>query len=58
MIKRNAVQKNNIVNGLQQGTVNFPILFNLFIHDLLNKIDNIIGFAGDIIIYLSDNNDN
>lgn len=40
-----------IVNGLQQGTVNSPILFNLYIYDLLNKIDNIIGFADDIIIY-------
>lgn len=44
-----------IANGLQQGTVNSPILFNFFIHELLNKIDNIIGFADDIIIYHSDN---
>ena len=43
-----------IVNGLQQGTVNAPILFNLYIHDLLNKIENIIGFADDIVIYHSD----
>lgn len=40
-------------NGLQQGTVNAPILFNLFIHDLLNNLDCIIGFADDIIIYQS-----
>lgn len=43
-----------IVNGLQQGTVNSPTLFNIFIHDLLNKIENIIGFADDIIIYHAD----
>lgn len=41
----------NMSNGLQQGTVNAPLLFNIYIHDLLNKIDNIIGFADDIIIY-------
>lgn len=40
-------------NGLQQGTVNAPILFNLFIHDLLNSLDYIIGFADDILIYQS-----
>lgn len=44
----------NLTNGLQQGTVNAPILFNLFILDLLNKIDNIIAFADDIVIYHSD----
>lgn len=43
-----------IINGLQQGTVNSPILFNIFILDLVDQIDNIIGFADDIIIYHSD----
>lgn len=42
-------------NGLQQGTVNAPILFSLYIHDLLINIENIIGFADDIIIYYSNN---
>ncbi|XP_075162727.1 uncharacterized protein LOC142235357 [Haematobia irritans] len=41
----------NVHNGLQQGTVLAPILFNLYILDLLNTIDNIISFADDIIIY-------
>lgn len=36
-----------IVNGLQQGTVNAPILFNIYIHELLNKIENIIGYHSD-----------
>ena len=44
-----------IVNWLQQGTVNASILFNIFIYELLNSIDNIIGFAHDVIIYHSDN---
>lgn len=52
---QNSTKKFTIVNGLQQGTVNSPILFNLFIYDLLEKIDNIIGFADDIIIYHPDN---
>lgn len=42
-------------NGLQQGTVNAPILFNIFIHELLMSVDNIIGFADDIIIYHANN---
>jgi len=44
-----------IINGLQQGTVNSPILFNLYLMDLLSKIDNIISFADDIIIYHAGN---
>ncbi|KAI8119587.1 RNA-directed DNA polymerase from mobile element jockey [Lucilia cuprina] len=44
-----------IVNGLQQGTVCASILFNLYIHDLLNSMENIIGFADDIIVYHADN---
>lgn len=43
----------NVTNGLQQGTVNAPILFSLFINDLLDKIDNIIAFADDLVIYHS-----
>lgn len=43
-----------IINGLQQGTVNSPTLFNLYILDLINKVDNIISFADDIIVYHPD----
>lgn len=43
-----------IVNGLQQGTVNSPTLFNLFILDLLSRIENVIAFADDIVIYHAD----
>ena len=43
-----------IINGLQQGTVNSPTLFNLYTLDLLNHINNIISFADDIIIYHPD----
>lgn len=45
----------SIVNGLQQGMVNSPILFNLYLHDLLCEMDNIIAFADDLIIYHADN---
>ena len=41
-------------NGLQQGTVNSPILFNLYINNLLFQTENIIAFADDIVIYHSD----
>lgn len=44
----------NIINGLQQGTVNAPTLFNIYLVDLLNKIENIIAFADDILIYHPD----
>ena len=44
-----------IVNRLQQGTVNTPILFKIFINHLLCKMDNTIAFADDVIIYHSDN---
>lgn len=41
-------------NGLQQGTVNAPVLFNLYISDLINQIENMIAFADDMIIYYAD----
>lgn len=48
-------------DGLQQGTVNSPILFSIFISDLLESFEynttnsqNIIAFADDIIIYTAD----
>lgn len=44
-----------IINGLQQGTVNSPILFNLFLLDLIKGLENIISFADDIIVYHADN---
>lgn len=43
-----------LYNGLQQGTVNAPILFNLYIYDLLNLLPESIGFADDIIVYHAD----
>lgn len=45
----------SVVNGLQQGTVNAPILFNIYIHELLNTVPESIGFADDIIVYHADN---
>ena len=53
--EKTSSKKFNIVNGLHQGTVNSPILFNIFINDLLCKMDNIIAFADDVMIYHSDN---
>ena len=46
----------DLENGLQQGTVNAPILFNIFISSLLNSIENIIGYADDVIIYQNGKN--
>lgn len=50
-----------IKNGLQQGTVNSPILFSIFISDLLNMygLNNdhnkfAIAFADDILLYTKD----
>lgn len=40
-----------VLNGLQQGTINSPILFSIYIADL--KLENIITFADDTIIYRS-----
>lgn len=50
-----SIQQFAIINGLQQGTVNAPILFNLYIHELLNLVPDAIGFADDIIVYHADN---
>ena len=53
----------NIKNGLQQGTITSPILFILFINEIMNIINNFknnnntgIAFADDIIIYTSNKN--
>lgn len=50
-----------VANGLQQGTVNSPILFNIFISDLLQSFNfnadanrHLIAFADDLIIYSAD----
>ena len=51
-----------IREGLQQGTVNSPILFNIFLSDLpglfnFNKTDgaNFLAYADDVVIYVSGN---
>lgn len=51
-----------IVEGLQQGTVNSPVLFNIFVSDLANLFNfnktgypTLLMFADDIIVYLADN---
>lgn len=48
-------------NGLQQGTVNSPLLFNIFTSDILNLFNSTadhpihsIAFADDLIIYHTD----
>ena len=50
----------NITEGLQQGTINSPILFNIYTSDILtlpgfnnNGPTSIIAFADDVIIYTS-----
>ena len=55
-------KSHEIATGLQQGTVNSPILFNIFISDLLQLFglnnDNkrfAVAFADDILIYIRDN---
>lgn len=52
----------DIKEGLQQGTVNSPILFNIFTADLLNLFDMnngtntaSIAFADDVIVYTKSN---
>ena len=49
-----------ILNGLQQGTVNSPILFNIYVAELLRLFDQntslfkrSIAFADDLIIYIT-----
>lgn len=50
-----------IEDGLQQDTVNSPVLFSLFINDLLQEFEtninyvNILAFADDLIIYKNSN---
>lgn len=39
-----------IYKGLQQGMVNSSTFFNLGLYDLVQKMDNIIAFADDLII--------
>lgn len=45
----------SIQNGLQQGTVTAPMLFNIYLLDLVEKIETMISFADDIVIFHSDN---
>lgn len=51
-----------IANGLQQGTVNALILFNIYISDLLQLYDlnsgnvkKAVAFADDLLIYIRHN---
>ncbi|XP_063994275.1 uncharacterized protein LOC135171576 [Diachasmimorpha longicaudata] len=50
----------NVANGLQQGTVNSPLLFNIYTSDLLNlfglNVDpekKAVAFADDLLVYIS-----
>ncbi|KAL6419210.1 hypothetical protein ACFW04_011526 [Cataglyphis niger] len=49
-----------IINGLQQGTINSPILFNIYTADLLrlfgpdNTKCSLIAYADDLIIYCAE----
>ena len=50
----------SIENGLQQGTVNSPLLFSIYYNDLLNLFNlntsthkRSIAFADDLIIYVT-----
>ena len=65
IIQINGVKSNKtykINNGLQQGTVTSPMLFLIFINEMLDLINNqrknnySIAFADDIIIYNSNQN--
>lgn len=54
-------QEFKIADGLQQGTVNAPIWFNIYTHELLNlfgqnKLNDTlaIAFADDYIAYVGD----
>ncbi|KAL7290513.1 hypothetical protein TKK_0015284 [Trichogramma kaykai] len=59
---RNSNRTYTVTRGLQQGTVNSPILFNIFTASLLNlfKINKVeisaLAFADDLILYTADNN--
>lgn len=49
-------KKTFLINeGLQQGTVCSPILFNIFTANLLKKLSNSLAFADDILLYHSSN---
>ena len=45
----------NLQNGLQQGTINAPILFSIYISDILFEDMNMLAFADDIISYSKSN---
>lgn len=40
-------------NGIQQGTVTAPVLFNIFLHELLDKNNDMIGYADDLLVFHS-----
>ena len=43
----------DIKNGLQQGAVNSPILFNIYTSDLVGSLHHAIAYADDLIAYRS-----
>lgn len=43
--------KFKVKNGLQQGMVNSPILYNIYSSDLLASLSNTIAYADDLIVY-------
>ena len=58
----NTSRSYKIENGFQQGTVNSPILFSIYISDLLQMYDlnsdgkkAVIAFADDMVIYIKNN---
>ena len=57
-IKNHNSEYQNIITGVPQGTILEPLLFILYINDLLTDVDKetIISYADDTVIISSDNN--
>lgn len=58
-INDKATRAFNITDGLQQGTINSPLLFNIYTADLLklfgpqNTGCSLLAFADDLIVYIA-----